>query len=54
LLREQDRYCGVSPEGVSVKKFRTFRLDRRYARALYLIGIVAMLVVASGADRKFD
>ncbi len=26
----------------------------RYARVLYLIGIVAMLVVASGADRKFD
>jgi hypothetical protein len=26
----------------------------RYARVLYLLGIVAALVVASGADRKFD
>ncbi len=35
-------------------KFRKFKLSARYARALYVIGIVAMLVVASGADRKFD
>lgn len=26
----------------------------RYARVLYLLGVVAALVVASGADRKFD
>jgi hypothetical protein len=26
----------------------------RNARVLYLLGVVAALVVASGADRKFD
>ncbi len=34
--------------------FRKFTHSSRYARALYVIGIVAMLVIASGADRKFD
>jgi hypothetical protein len=35
-------------------KFRKFEVSSRYARALYVIGVVAALVVASGADRKFD
>jgi hypothetical protein len=26
----------------------------RYARVLYWLGVVAALVVAAGADRKFD
>jgi hypothetical protein len=26
----------------------------RYARVLYLLGVIAMFVIAAGADRKFS
>jgi hypothetical protein len=29
------------------------KFGRRYARLLYTLGVVAMFVVAAGADRKF-
>jgi hypothetical protein len=35
-------------------RFKKFELNSRYARALYILGVVAALVVAAGADRKFD
>lgn len=35
-------------------KFKKFEPNPRWARALYLLGVVAALVVAAGADRKFD
>jgi hypothetical protein len=32
---------------------RKFGVRARFARSLYVLGIVAMFVVAAGADRKF-
>jgi hypothetical protein len=44
-------FSAVEPKERFMKFSRKF--GARYARVLYILGIVAMFVVAAGADRKF-